>query len=344
MTRNSYALLAAAVFAASMSTTKPASASQIAVSTVPQTTTTTTTTSTTPAPKAGKAAAPAVIQKIEQKSSTTAVASSASASIPNSSENYLDDRLAWPSAIEAKSTLNGTYDQGYCIPGNTKVIGATKAMSTTVQATQDATGKTISSSASQFQEVTLESNSLFWNWFGQPDNVKQSDKSHAGKYLAVPANVSTLCPDVSNPQEFDEGAAAFISSDDMSNATYRAGWRYGALVVPFKMQLSGARAFTGSASLGGYFGYQDPIGDLGVNFTPVFFGGVSNIPSSNSNPSATSSQTVAGLSYGTGVLFDIKDSFHIGFVLGFDHVSSAQKYQYNDKPWISFEIGYSFAN
>ena len=45
-----------------------------------------------------------------------------------------------------------------------------------------------------------------------------------------------------------------------------------------------------------------------------------------------------------GLLFDVKDDFHIGLVLGFDHVSSAQKYQYNDKPWVSFEIGYSFAN
>jgi hypothetical protein len=278
---------------------------------------------------------------------------SANASIPNSSDNYLGDRLSWSGAIEAKTTLSGTYAGGYCIPADTKVIGATKAMSTMVQTAQDSDGNTTGTSAPQFQEVTLDAYRLIGS--DLPDNVSAPDGDsktitdptsppHKTRYVPVPQDTGTLCPDVSNPIPLDQGAHAFISSDDMGNVTYRAGFRYGALIVPFKMQLSAGKALTGSASLGGYLGYQDPVGDIGVNFTPVLFGGLSNISTSATTGSTTTSQTVAGLSYGGGILFDIKDDFHIGFVLGFDHVSSAQKYQFNDKPWVSFEIGYSFAN
>lgn len=278
---------------------------------------------------------------------------SASASIPNSSENFLGDRLSWSTAIEAKTTLSGTYAGGYCIPADTKVVGTTKAMSTMVLTTQDSNGNTKGTSAPQFQEVTLDAYRLFGS--DLPDNVSEPDGDpkkitnsasppHKTRYVPVPQDAATLCPDVSDPIPFDQGAQAFISSDDMGNLTYRAGFRYGALVVPFKMQLSGGKALTGSASLGGYLGYQDPVGDIGLNFTPVLFGGLSNISTSATTGSTTTSQTVAGLSYGAGLLFDVKDDFHIGLVLGFDHVSSAQKYQYNDKPWVSFEIGYSFAN
>jgi hypothetical protein len=283
---------------------------------------------------------------------------SGNTSIPNSSENYLGDRLAWPSAIEAKSSLTNDYTGGYCIPAGTKVIGATKSMSTEVQQATTSASKS-TTSAPQFQEVTLDTDQPFWGLFGTLDNVDYRPAKDSGAkgadakdpnakrkvaYVAVPDNASTVCPDVKNPVNYEAGDPAYISSDDMDNATYRSGFRYGALVVPFKMQLTGAKTVTGSSSLGGYLGYQSPLGDVGLNATPILFAGASDISTSTTSGTTTSSQTLAGFSYGAGLLFDVKDDFHVGLVLGFDHVSSAQKYQYNDKPWISFEIGYSFAN
>jgi hypothetical protein len=283
--------------------------------------------------------------------------SSGNASIPNSSENYLGDRLGWPSAVEAKSSLNGDYTGGFCIPAKTKLIGATASMSTEVQQAKDSAGNE-TTSAPQFQKVTLDTDQPFWGFFGKLDNVTVVDEKHPDpthkvngvntthkvSYVPVPDNASTACPDVKNPLDYEAGAPAFVSSDDMDNVTYRSGFRYGALVVPFKMQLTGGKTLSGSSSLGGYLGYQSPLGDTGLNATPVIFAGASDISTSTTSGTTTSSQTLAGFSYGAGLLFDVKDDFHVGLVLGFDHVSSAQKYQYNDKPWISFEIGYSFAN
>jgi hypothetical protein len=274
---------------------------------------------------------------LSNKSKGTATKNT-SGSIPNSSGNYLDDRLAWPSAIEAKASLGGDVADGYCIPANTKVIGAHAALDTDVQQTtttgSKTAGQTAGTSTSQFQAVTLDTSKPILGLFGeaQPNT------------LPAPQNHAAVCPDVTNPQTFEEGALAYISAGDMNNVGYRAGFDYGALAVPFKLQLTGGKAYTGSASLGAYLGYQNPIGNWGINVTPMIFAGVSDISTAASTGSTTTSQTVAGLSYGGGFLFQIKDSFQAGVVLGFDHVTSAQTYQYNDKPWISLQLGYSFAN
>ena len=330
MKRNSFLLSAAtACSVGALYFSLDANASQIAISAVPQTTTTMTTT-----PMTGSGSSSGVTQKVEQQTTSGAGASS-SASIPSSSENYLDDRLAWPNAIEAKLKLSGDYSDGYCIPANTKVIGAHAGFDTSVQQTPASGSSASGTSASQYQAVTLDTNRPYFFGLLGPVPTK----------VGVPSDAKTVCPDVTNPQpNFSPGDLAYISSEDVKNAGYRAGFDYGALVVPFKMQLSGGKAFTGSSSVGAYVGYQNPIANLGVNISPIIFGGASNISTSSTSGATTTSQTVAGVSYGTGLLFNIKDSFQAGFVLGFDHVSSAQKYQFNDKPWVSFEIGYSFAN
>ena len=243
--------------------------------------------------------------------------------------------MSWGKAIEAKASLGGNLSDGYCIPAKTKLIGSTKAMDTDLSS---------GSSAPQYQEATLDAHPL--SIFNGNSQISTDPASNKRYLTPLPADVQkSLCPDVTNSAtKLYEGTVVYVSSDDMSNVTFRSGIAYGALVVPFKMQLSGGKAFTGSSSIGGYLGYQNPIGDFPINFNPILFAGASNVSTSATTGSTTTSQTVAGVSYGTGILFDVKDDFHIGFVLGFDHVSSAQKYQYNDKPWVSFEIGYSFAN
>jgi hypothetical protein len=151
-----------------------------------------------------------------------------------------------------------------------------------------------------------------------------------------PGAGSTPCP------RLYEGTQVEIPAKYLADA-YRVGWDYGALVVPFKMQLSDGKPFTGSASVGGYLGYRFPLFDTGLVFSPVAFAGASNILTSATTGGKTTSQTVAGISYGFGLITDVKDGFQAGVIYGYDHVNSAQPYLYNNKPWISFEIGYSFA-
>ncbi len=119
----------------------------------------------------------------------------------------------------------------------------------------------------------------------------------------------------------------------------RYGLAYGTLVVPFKFQLTGAHQFTGSATLGPYLGYRFDTESYGLATTLAAFGGVSNIAVTKNN----STSQIAGFGYGGGVLVEVKGGFQAGAVIGFDSVGSNQGFQYNNKPWLAVELGYSFS-
>jgi hypothetical protein len=94
--------------------------------------------------------------------------------------------------------------------------------------------------------------------------------------------------------------------------------------------------------LGGYVGYRFPWDLWGLRIRPVAFVGLSEVPISQPNGSGgTTSQTLAGISYGVGLIGTIKDRFNLGIIFGADHVDSIQQYQYQDKPWVSLELGIS---
>lgn len=138
-------------------------------------------------------------------------------------------------------------------------------------------------------------------------------------------------------------AAYQITKTDLrESGTSRTGITYGALVVPFKYQTTGAKDFTGSASVGGYAGYRfESLRSIGVTATPIAFMGASNV-SVPSSATASTSANVMGFSYGLGLIGTFKGSFQTGLVVGWDRVGKSAGYQYNGKPWIALEIGYAF--
>jgi hypothetical protein len=161
------------------------------------------------------------------------------------------------------------------------------------------------------------------------------------------SNADTSAPAIIGAGVITRNEALKVPQTVAGNADYRSGLEYGVLVVPFKVQLSGGKAITGSSTVGGYLGYDFPWMNVGVTFRPVIFAGLSptSVPSSSgtSTSASSTSQTLMGLSYGFGVVSVIKQSsFQVGLICGFDHTDSTS-YAYNDKPWLSFEIGYSFA-
>lgn len=91
--------------------------------------------------------------------------------------------------------------------------------------------------------------------------------------------------------------------------------------------------------------YIHPTGSSGVDLSSTFClpanTPVIGLDSKYTTGTPPSSETVAGLSYGIGLMGTIKDSFNISLVFGADHASS-KTYQYQDKPWASFAPGYSF--
>jgi len=272
--------------------------------------------------------------------------------IPNANDNYLGDTLSWDSPIVVQAVgKNRQVDlsHGYCLPANVRVVGTASGFSTaTVKPADDSSTGT----STNYLPAILNTDRLLGVLPAQKsDDVtvdpKTSQISVTGDTQVKVQQLTNMCQDLdfkSGPAiTIAEGTEFYVSQDDLENAAIRAGWDYGTLVVPFKIQLTKAHAFAGSSTIGAYLGYRLPIHALGFQLTPVIFAGASNIATSETTGGATNSQTVAGLTYGFGLIGTIKDSFHMGIVLGADHVDTAQPYLYNDRPWLSFEIGYSFS-
>lgn len=138
--------------------------------------------------------------------------------------------------------------------------------------------------------------------------------------------------------------AYLVTSDDLTQSGLaRTGAAYGALAVPFKYQLTGNKDFSGNAMLGGYLGYRfETANHIGYTLTPVGFMGTSTISVPTNNGGQTTDQNLSGFSYGLGLIGTFKGAFQAGVVLGWDRVGKSAGYQYNGKPWLAVEIGYSF--
>jgi hypothetical protein len=151
-----------------------------------------------------------------------------------------------------------------------------------------------------------------------------------------------------SPKTIPKNSEILIENSNINPpSANRSGLTYGVLAVPFKFQVTGGKDFTGSATVGPYLGYRaDPEGTLGFGISFVGFLGASNIavqePSASSGSTSSTTQNLAGFSWGFGLIGTVKGNFQLGGVLGFDRVSKNANYQYNGKPWIALELGYSF--
>jgi hypothetical protein len=265
--------------------------------------------------------------------------------MPNSNDNYYDDRLRYSIDVSVLSYPDAKTQ--LCVPAFTKLMGRSKTIDTI-------TDPSDSSKSLSLVEVQIDpwadqiAKSCARDDKGKPLTYGSDGKpmKDANGSLYGLASDGTTHVSVTSDTEQDAlppGKPAYIPADLAGNADTRSGFDFGALAVPFKMQMSGKQAFTTSASLGGYLGYRLPLADTGLVFSPIVFAGASNISTQVTKGSKTTSQTDAALSYGAGIVTTVKDSIQVGLVVGFDHVDSAQPYAYQDKPWISLEVGYSFA-
>lgn len=153
-------------------------------------------------------------------------------------------------------------------------------------------------------------------------------------------------------------------------APNRYGWTFGTLAVPFKYHLRGDRGITGGVTLGGYTGYRWTW--RATSLSVIGFVGGTKVdvpapPKSSSTAGTTGSTgttgtetdtgtdtskdqvsgntvSLAGFSYGLGLVANIKQAFQVGLVVGADRVSKNANYANNGKPWISLSLGYDFFN
>jgi hypothetical protein len=125
----------------------------------------------------------------------------------------------------------------------------------------------------------------------------------------------------------------------------RYGLTYGALLVPYKYHLGGSKTFTGNTSVGGYVGFrQDRTGVMGIALEYIAFLGASAVPVAQNTNGQSTTQNLSGVSYGLGIIGNVKGAFHMGVVVGADRVNPNAGYVDNGKPWVAVELGYSFSN
>lgn len=280
-------------------------------------------------------------------------------STSESDDNYLGDGLSWDRAIEAIGSDGHTK---YCIPSGTVLIGETSS--------PDPTKKAL--------EIRLETQSFpYFGHFGHPENVRfpeekngtdtfregiddgevgpnnlthidglnekneKPDQAYAFRRKAK-IECDRLPDSAAGFQNLPEGTVANVDAELLPKAA-RTGWEYGILAIPFKLQLAHGKALTSTATGGGYVGVRLPIA-TGFVLSPIIFGGGSSVLVTNTDSNnKTTSQNLLAASLGGGLIFSIKNSFHAGIVAGVDHVDSNVRYRYNNKWWLSFEIGYSLA-
>ncbi|HET7765741.1 MAG TPA: hypothetical protein VFK92_11695 [Burkholderiales bacterium] len=155
--------------------------------------------------------------------------------------------------------------------------------------------------------------------------------------------------DCSLPQ-IEPYAEYTISTADLAKHDYiRRGISYGTLVVPFKYQTHDHSLQPG-VTLGGYLGLQWPFwgldSDYNFTVTPLVFAGGSwaTTPQSQPNGSASNSNQL-GISYGAGAFVTLNNVYQLGLIAGWDRLGSnaSPPSPYEGKAWVSFAIGWNFA-
>lgn len=137
-----------------------------------------------------------------------------------------------------------------------------------------------------------------------------------------------------------KGTTVAVSNDVLSTMRTRQGWSFGTLMVPYKYQLKGDRSIAGGATLGGYLGYRKEVDAAAAQY--IGFVGLTKVGVPVTQDGKSSVEQMAGVSYGVGVLWTIKNAFQAGLVIGADRVNKSAGYANNDKPWVSVSLGYDF--
>lgn len=149
-------------------------------------------------------------------------------------------------------------------------------------------------------------------------------------------------PEKSHSQKIMKSKNYFFRKSDKPEL-YLADWQsivHGTLVVPFKVRTRDGRLM-GDATLGYYVGKEfDIFSDIEI--TPLISFGLSTItvPLDEND-----TETKTGITGAIGLVLTHTGDFQIGIVGGIDHLggSNGDNWKYEDDFWLSFMVGYNFA-
>jgi hypothetical protein len=271
--------------------------------------------------------------------------------IPNDLTNYQGDRVSFGTdQIVTVERTDHTILDTMCLPANVQLRGGPGYTALDAnKATETGTLFQLLRKPQETVEQILAASKIETH----PGALSKLLDRLTGKGSIHECNLALL-PTPAPKLQYDDFAQNGASSDSV-NVTLRIskdalersppnryGLTYGAIAVPFKYHLTGAKELTGSATVGPYLGYRTDRGGLGYGVSFIGFLGASNIAVTTTQNGQSNSSNLAGFSYGVGAIGSVKGNFQLGGVLGFDRVSANAGYQYNGKPWIALELGYSF--
>ena len=245
------------------------------------------------------------------------------AQVTSDRDNFTGDRIRFPhtTLIASATTLgNGGGTSSTCVPTNVDLLGIGKGTLNTNGSVKEMSIFSLKAPVVPVLGATAKPQEV-----AAAEAAAAAAKAQCG---AVP--VATV------------GQSLLLDPEMLRKSPpERFGWTYGTLVVPYKYQIKGDRSLSGGATLGGYAGFRgSPFGSPSLVF--MGFAGATKVDVPTTKNGQAVTESVAGLSYGVGVLGSIKDAFKLGLVIGADRVDNKLGYVNNGKTWISFSLGYDF--
>jgi hypothetical protein len=152
---------------------------------------------------------------------------------------------------------------------------------------------------------------------------------------ALSADTSGDAPRINTALSYDVPRSMILEDRDRD----RFGWTYGALVAPFKFYTK-ERQFSAGAAVGPYLGYRlhDRQGSSSVLAVAI---GVATATVKTNNADGTSSDSnTTGLTAAVAYLLDIKGTFNVGLIAGWDYFSKSQNIANSGDLWLGLSFGY----
>jgi hypothetical protein len=94
--------------------------------------------------------------------------------------------------------------------------------------------------------------------------------------------------------------------------------------------------------MGPYLGYRLSKASYGLEVKFIGFLGATTASVNQNVNGQNTTQSLAGFSYGVGVIGEIKKSFQLGFVIGVDKFSDSLAYPNSGQPWLAVSLGFEF--
>lgn len=161
----------------------------------------------------------------------------------------------------------------------------------------------------------------------------------------------------------DEGFVWYAKESDINDEDVTRYWEraqfkpfveFGLLYLPFKFRpglkdnnLNKARDLTSEVNLGatmniGFNSNVRVIKNLNIPFNISLF--TDKVNKYNSYDGIDKEENLTGLSFATGLVFNVKNGLQVGGLIGVDQAmgQSGERWIYDGRPWFSFGIGYKF--